>query len=189
MRYLLQTIARIVFLGLVTLPGSGQAALLLVSDSNAVEPGAAFAVDLTLTAPNDQPFDWLRMLMEYDSGQLTVASVERRLLLSSASSFDASPDGTRAEALFVVPPDPFGPGVIARWHFMASANAAPGHTLLQATLTGLDLDDQPTFSLPAAPLLITVVPEPDRQTLLLAGLAALLVAARSRLGKRVRGRD
>jgi len=162
--------------------GTGRAALVLVPDAGTVAPGEAFAVDLTLTDPYGQPFDWLRMSMQYDSAALTAMTVEPGPLLSEAS-LDANPDRTLAEATFVLPPDPFGPGVIARWRFTVNPQAVPGTTQLQAALIGLDLDDQPNLPLPSAPLLITIVPEPASLTLLLIGFAMLIAAARRRLSR------
>jgi len=164
---------------LFVLQGTGRAALVLVPDAATVAPGEAFAVDLTLTDPYGQPFDWLRMSMQYESAALTAMTVEPGPLLSTAS-LDANPDRTLAEANFVFPPDPFGPGVIARWRFTVNPQAVPGPTQLQTALIGLDLDDQPNLPLPSAPLLITIVPEPDSRALLLIGFATLIAAARGR---------
>ena len=169
------------------LQATGRAALVLVPDAATVAPGEAFAVDLTLTDPYGQPFDWLRMSMQYESAALTAMTVEPGPLLSTAS-LDANPDRTLAEANFVFPPDPFGPGVIARWRFTVNPQAVPGPTQLQTALIGLDLDDQPNLPSLSAPLLITIVPEPDSRTLLLIGFATLIAAACCRSGRRAKAR-
>jgi hypothetical protein len=120
-----------------------------------------------------------------DEGARCTGCATRR---RKSSCWWANPDSTLAEAVFFVPlsdplpPDPFGPGVIARWRFTANPEAEPGPTQLQAALIGLDFDDQPNLPLPSPTLLITIVPEPDSRTLLLIGFALLIVAARCRLG-------
>jgi len=179
MCWLCETTTKIVAMmsfALCALPGISQAALVLIPDSVTVAPGSRFAVDLTLTEPAEQPFDWLRISVAYDSNRLTGAPIEAGDLLSSAS-YDARADGTLAEANFVMVPDPFGPGVVARLHFTANGDAL-GSTDLNVKLTGFDLDEHETFVPPSVSLHVAFVPEPDTPLLILVGLAALAATAR-----------
>lgn len=152
------------------LPLHAHAALFLDGPAT-VTPGQTFPLAVGLDAALLAEIDDLMLAVQFDPAVLTGQNAVAGPLLGSGSFAVNAAAGTATHS-FPATLVQLGPGALATWTFAVDPAAAPQTaTVVQATLRTFVFDSNPTAVLSAAPLTITVVPEPSSAALLLAGLA------------------
>lgn len=171
-----RSLARLTAVCTFALPLHAHAALFLDRPAT-VTPGQTFPLSIGLHAALLAEIDDLLLAVQFGPAVLTGQNAVTGPLLGSGS-FAANAAAGNATHSFPATLAQLGPGVLATWTFAVDpAAAAQTATVVEATLRTFVFDSDPTAVLSAAPLTITVVPEPSSAALMLAGLALVGVLA------------
>jgi hypothetical protein len=164
------SLARLAAAFAFALPLHAQAALFLDGPAT-VMPGQTFPLGIGLDSALLADIDNLMLTVQFDPAVLAGQNAAAGALLGSGSFLANAATGVATHS-FPMTLAQLGPGALATWTLAVDPAAVPNSvTIVRATLETSVIDSDPTATLSAGPLTITVVPEPSSAALLLAGLA------------------